>query len=95
MGNVSDGAEMSDVQVERAVMKVLDEYVHKQEMLFILGDFSTKLELLKCVRDDVEVAIQKVYRDSWQQREGEREGGGDKPEGADTASRDVGTSELW
>jgi len=93
-----EASQVSDVQVERAVLKVLDDYIHEQEMLFILGDFSMrsgssyeKLELIRRIRDDVDEAIRNVYRDFWQQREGDR----DKPEEPDASSGEVGTPELW
>lgn len=90
-GGRREGTQVSDVQVERAVLKVLDDYIHEQEIRFLSGDFSTKLELLRSIRHDVDEAIRNVYRDFWQQKEGEN----DKSEEPDKSSGDLGTPELW
>ncbi len=90
-GGCREASQVSDVQVERAVLKVLDDYIHQQEIRFLSGDLSTKLELLRSIRDDVDEAIRNVYRDFWQQKEGEL----DKPEGPDGSSGEVGAPELW
>ena len=78
MGSSSrKGDQVSDVQVERAALKVLDDHISQEEVrISMTKEFSlqfpeTKLELLKRVKEDINQAIRNVYRDSWQQSEGE------------------------
>ena len=69
--------QVSDVQVERAALKVLDDHISQEEIrVSMTKDYhlrfpETKLELLKRVRNDIDEAIRNVYRESWQQGEGE------------------------
>lgn len=63
---------MSDALIEQAALKVLEDYMYEQTVKFILGDplAELRLDLIRRIKNDMELAMKEIYMAQWKQREG-------------------------